>query len=259
MKTIYDKIYIVNFINNNNRRNFIKYQLDLLELEYEFIYTPDFYNLFKNCSNYEDGLDIYECMGRRMNWGMIGCELGHYMAVKQAYELGYNNVLMIEDDTCFIKDNNLIEYYLNNIPEDADMIRYSYGCIDIHDFNFVEHVHRNTNRNYLYYGGELPIGTHYSGTGMWAINNRETMKKYIDSVANKFICSDQVDLFFMNAIANDFNIYFANKCLCVDFTYYTYMDNPDDIPIPYKKLFLNSSNIDNFYRPDTLDESFTIM
>lgn len=42
----------------------------------------------------------------------------HYIAALKAYTLGYNRILIIEDDICWLKDLNMIDKYLSSIPED---------------------------------------------------------------------------------------------------------------------------------------------
>ena len=59
----------------------------------------------------------------------------------------------------------------------------------------------------------------------------------------------------------DFNIYFANACLNIEFSYFTYLGNKETIPIFYKNPFLNKLTEKNFYNPKIVDypkESFTI-
>jgi hypothetical protein len=92
---------------------------------------------------------------------------------------------------------------------------------------------------------------------MWAIMNRQTMKKYIDSITNKFLGADQIDLFFTNMQNNDFNIYLSNKCLNVEISYYAYLQNNEIIPVFYRNPFINDTD-KKFYKPRKLEECFTI-
>ena len=47
-----------------------------------------------------------------------------YSIIKETYELGYNNVLILEDDIQFNKDLSLLRNTLNNIPEDYDILQF---------------------------------------------------------------------------------------------------------------------------------------
>ena len=257
MKTIFDKIYVINLVENIKRKKFIEYEFKKYGLKFEFIHTPDFYNLFDKYK--EEIFNIYDLWGNKINLRLLGCTLGNYMAVKQAYEFGYNNVLVIEDDICFTKNKQLLEYYLNNVPKNADVIRYAFRCIDEDNLSLIESIHKdNYNNDYLLVGKDVPNNKiQYCGTSMWAIMNRQTMKKYIDSITNKFLGADQIDLFFTNMQNNDFNIYLSNKCLNVEILYYAYLQNNEIIPVFYRNPFINDTD-KKFYKPRKLEECFTI-
>ena len=47
-KTIFDKIYVISLIHNHDRQEFIKYQMNHIGLNFEFIYGIDFYNLIND-------------------------------------------------------------------------------------------------------------------------------------------------------------------------------------------------------------------
>ena len=88
------------------------------------------------------------------------------------------------------------------------------------------------------------------------------MKKYIDSITNKFLGADQIDLFFTNMQNADFNIYLSNRCLNVEFSYFCYTEDNEKIPPFYKNPFMWNLNKNNFYNPKIVkyaDEAFTIM
>lgn len=58
------------------------------------------------------------------------CARNHYSIIKEAYELGYNNVLILEDDIQFNKDLSLLRNTLNNIPEDYDILQFGAFTVD---------------------------------------------------------------------------------------------------------------------------------
>ena len=51
----------------------------------------------------------------------MSCTLGHYRAIKTAYCLGCENVLVMEDDIRFLKDTERISACVRAIPEDFDI------------------------------------------------------------------------------------------------------------------------------------------
>lgn len=54
----------------------------------------------------------------------VGCMkvgFAHYCCIKEAYELGFNHVLILENDNIFLKDLDKIEKILNDLPDDYDI------------------------------------------------------------------------------------------------------------------------------------------
>lgn len=52
------------------------------------------------------------------------CSRNHYSMIKQAYDLGWDEILIIEDDLQFIKDPSIWDTYLAAIPKDYDIIQF---------------------------------------------------------------------------------------------------------------------------------------
>ncbi len=135
MKTKFDKIYVISLITNHNRRKFITYQMNELGLDFEFIYGIDFKSLTYDGSNHKIKYPYTYDNNTSNTAGNYGAAIAHYGAIKQAYEFGYNNILVLEDDICFIKNKDLIFECLNNIPDDADFITYDVRFLDLDNNN----------------------------------------------------------------------------------------------------------------------------
>ena len=212
MNKFFDKIYVISLVSNKERQEFIKYQMNELGLEFEFIYGIDFDNLSfdKNQNNIEYP-DLCKEQFNLNNNRMYSCTIAHYQAVLQAYEFGYNNILIIEDDICFIKDKNLIEYYLNNIPKDADFITYAPRFIDLDEIkSFINIIENNKNNKYI----EIPNDYYTLNGGMMiGIMNRKTMELYLNSQRSMFNTSDWVNGIFRNSQIKRYTIY---ECICLD-------------------------------------------
>lgn len=58
------------------------------------------------------------------NFPILGCAISHYSCVSSAYEQGLNNILILEDDICFLKDKDVLEKYFNNLPKNYRYIKY---------------------------------------------------------------------------------------------------------------------------------------
>lgn len=52
------------------------------------------------------------------------CTHNHYSMIKQAFDHGYDYCLIIEDDIRFIKDEEIWKKYLENIPDDFDILQF---------------------------------------------------------------------------------------------------------------------------------------
>ena len=58
--------------------------------------------------------------------GPFACYLGHYRAIKTAYELGARSCLIMEDDVAFLKDKDTIEAEVEALPDDFDFAQFSH-------------------------------------------------------------------------------------------------------------------------------------
>lgn len=125
IKNIFDQIYLITYVRNKDK---LEYQLS----ELERIGFNDPINI-KYSVNYNDNVinNKYSQLSDRE----IYVSLTHYQAIKEAYELGYNHILILEDDNCWLKDiykiqsiiqtsynydyvnySSILEYNLDNSP-----------------------------------------------------------------------------------------------------------------------------------------------
>lgn len=240
------KIYVLSLITNYDRQEFIKQQFSEIGLEFEFIYGTDFYNLTNDSKN---NPIIYPCTSENFKDARnFGCVMTHYQAVLQAFELGYKNVLIVEDDICFIKDKKILYQYLSSIPYDADFVtwdpRFLAKNFNTEQKDFLDLI-KHYNGDYIF----LPNSYKYlCGGMMYALMNRSTMELYLNNQRLKLKMSDHVDGFFENPTVTR---YVCTKCLCTDqyniakhfnseFSWY------DNI---YNKI--DNLNIDDFYNPSS--------
>lgn len=64
---------------------------------------------------------LYQVCNAAPSVGCMKIGFAHYMCIKEAYELGFNHVLILENDNIFLKDVNKIEKILNDLPDDYDI------------------------------------------------------------------------------------------------------------------------------------------
>ena len=96
-----DKIYVVSYVKNENLRANIVYQLYYHGItDFEFCYT---YNVSENIINNPNAINIKH----------FSASYAHYDLIKRSYELGYNRIMVFEDDVMFLKDKTEFNNTLN--------------------------------------------------------------------------------------------------------------------------------------------------
>ena len=125
----FDAIYMLTLCENKNRHiamknmfNHMWLDLNSINIHYgsKFPYNDIIIEAFNN--NFKK-----RCFTKPNEYD---CARNHYSIIKEAYELGYNNVLILEDDIQFIKDILLIKETLNNIPNDYDILQFGAFTMD---------------------------------------------------------------------------------------------------------------------------------
>lgn len=142
------------------------------------------------------------------------CTREHYTIIKTAYLNGYENILIFEDDIYLLNDKELFNKFIDNIPEDYDIIRLGGSC----DYEHQELVNLYKNENI--YWTKLEFGLW--GTFGYGLS-RKGMKYYIDYIDN-IMCSADTPLFVNTNIYpkygqckykyNELNHYISTIPLC---------------------------------------------
>lgn len=121
---------------------------------------------------------------------VFNCSIEHYTIIKQAYLRGLNTVCIMEDDLQ-INDNltiNDVETIFNNLPEEWDILRFSYNplCEKIVKQYLISHkINYSNPKNYF-----IDIKRGFGGACMYALN-RKGMEYYINSMDNDFSYADK--------------------------------------------------------------------
>ena len=68
------------------------------------------------------GVDAFHGALMRQNVGLLNCGIEHYRILKKAIAEGYENVMILEDDACFIKNVEAIRRCLETAPEDYTIL-----------------------------------------------------------------------------------------------------------------------------------------
>lgn len=197
MNTIYEKIYVITTPKAIDKQLHIKSILDKLKLNFEFIYSVNTYKL-RGLINYNNMNFNDNCPDNTIeyNYGHIGCTFTHYTAIENAYYHNFNNVLIFEDDARFIKNYDYIEYVLNNIPNDADIIRYGLTYRD-HEF---------TNNDLYIKNDDIPT----AGTQCYALCNKNTINNWLHTIERELTEVDNYKIW------NIGNTYQLQQLICID-------------------------------------------
>lgn len=117
----FEKIYVINLIERPDRRKRVKQRLQHLGINFEFFTTVK-YDFAKSLVN----KNLHPHLKHPNHFG---CTLSHYTITKFAKEQKLENYLVFEDDSIFLKNfNDVIEVYLNIIPDNYDMV-YFYNTV----------------------------------------------------------------------------------------------------------------------------------
>jgi GR25 family glycosyltransferase involved in LPS biosynthesis len=126
--------------------------------------------------------------------GELGCAISHYSCIKQAKDLGYKSILIFEDDVTFLNNfNNIIESYLNVVPDDWDVL-YLYSGL-----------YRWTNDHYWVDNSQNKLFTSCGVNGCIAYGLRDKFfDVYLDNQNKSFQITDN----FCNRLQHQFKYHF---------------------------------------------------
>lgn len=199
MKTSFDKIYVLHLATDTFRYKTLTYQFEQLGLDYEIWWTskrPFSTDIALKCFGDTIRTEFYDGYSQDVYGNVFNCTFEHYSIIKQAFERGFENILICEDDINFkanIKD--YIEYVFNNLPENYSLIKYY--CTDLNDRQFYQHFSRIDSNNPGWFRSTL----------CYALS-RDGMQQYIDIVENNFCAADVIFKYFDTT-----NVYLT-KAIC---------------------------------------------
>lgn len=230
MKLPFDKIYCLQLAENKNRhkKNVAEFEkVGILDqIEYWWAVKRPF---LKDVTKIQPNLicDFYDTWTKynSMTYANVAnCAIEHYSIVKQAYERGFERILIIEDDVEFKISAAKLEIVMSNTPSDFDLIAYQNGWRR----NYKNHTYLVANDENLakYRHIKEDISEwRQNGTVMYAIS-RNMMKFVIDyydtnglTYADKFL--DYID-------RNEYKVY--EPCCNIIYT------NINDSTINYNKV-----------------------
>jgi GR25 family glycosyltransferase involved in LPS biosynthesis len=137
-----DKIYIINLEKDKDRWDYISNQCKKINLNinrFDAIYGK---NLPEDHPDIKKYIMDNNLRDKRLNYGIplnpgqIGCALSHIKIWEEAYEKGYENILIFEDDAIIPDDfNEKINPILKSLPENWDYLSLNCAYCQGQDFN----------------------------------------------------------------------------------------------------------------------------
>lgn len=157
--------------------------------------------------------------------------LTHYKIIKEAYELGYNKILIIEDDSIFLKDINRIEEILNNLPNDYELCYlnwtlYHQENAEIYDYNDYFKYFKTNNDIWLFSASSYTLNR---DTMLNIINFYEDILiDYNKTITTNFNNLNNIKLLNIDVVlcvmTNFNNTYLSNELISIQKTNNEYID-----------------------------------
>ena len=152
----------------------------------------------------------------------FGCSITHYTTIKTAFELGYNSILILEDDI-IIRDNiDLIFDYLDTIPKDWNYLYFT-PCFTKHTVNIQDLNLFKITKNKWINLKDFIVGLNFEdenkkpcgwvSSGAYAMD-RKAMELYIKIFENnQIVNSDMIEYFYHNIRQSPLNMYTTKERL----------------------------------------------
>lgn len=185
IKEMFDSVVILNLSSRKDRRDILEKQLEALGFPkpgtdelIRYNYTVHFpYNgLIASAF-------VQSKHGQFTKPNEYDCARNHYNIVKTCYELGNEHCLVLEDDILFMKDENRILEYLENVPEDYDILQFGGFTVDPRWLTYKQEAEES---------GELWVK--HKHTGIWNCSmyalSRRGMEFYIKFMDRIFCVAD---------------------------------------------------------------------
>ena len=163
MKLPFSETWLINLVERPDRYEKMKKQFDYFKWdvkEHRTVIHPwcnDIIKIFKATRK-----------GYLKDPNAFSCTREHYTLIKSAYLRGLNSICIIEDDVSFNKNISVWEEYLNNLPEDWDILRLC--CMR-------GYYEQEYTKGYIW----CPVKNGMWGTGCYALN-RKGMKYMMESI-----------------------------------------------------------------------------
>ena len=179
LNSIFDKIFVIHCVENEERYNNILFQKEQNNLDLDIWWTC--YHPWSN--QIINGLILSNRCRYIINGSEFNLTREFYTIIKTSYYKGYDRILIFEDDFCLMKQE-YIDDFLDNIPNDFDIIQFSILANEdiLPDGRIIS--------------SEYKAGKYFikCDRGYWSncglALSRKGMKYFIDYIDNEFVAAD---------------------------------------------------------------------
>lgn len=172
LEKMFDAIYCIHYIPYKDRWEYIQNELKRVGI----LNNNKFHWKFTYDSPFQEDIINYHDHANKSKPYIALVAYHHYCCIKEAYELGYNNILIMENDIEFLKDITKLNRYINNIPN------YDICCFDwlFNNINLIKLHKIPNNDRFLEFSGSSQLFT----AACYALSRRG-MKYIIDNEEQK--------------------------------------------------------------------------
>lgn len=208
-----DKVFIINLKERTDRRKEILKELNNAKIDnYEFFdaIRPTIEDLNKWNPNYIETIPGWfkrlDKDEQKYRLGQLGCLLSHYNVIKECKKRGYQNVLILEDDTKFMLDSDNLNSNSNTLNFTDKLMGYREQLEKIKNIYGVLYLTGNHRSESLKRISENILNVRYTlTTGSYIISNRG-----IDYILDNIEGYDrEVDIFYAEILQQKL------PCFCI--------------------------------------------
>ena len=217
----FNNIYVLHLSSRPDRELNFRHQLNKIGLlnKYEIWWTTH-RPISTQCGDMLTTMHTIDYSNRKKDnkniYGPVfNCALEHYTIIRSAYERGFNNIIIFEDDVRFYIDEDTFNHVINNMPDDYDICKFYSSIYSFTDdeghLNKVDlHPPKLTELTTNLFSLVNPFQYCYHSTLAYALSRRG-MRQMLDSYEDKWQCADMA---FHNIKDPNCKFYNTNYLIC---------------------------------------------
>lgn len=244
-KRYLDQIYSITQAKNIEKNKELQEELDRVGILKSGIYTrmidvnSPFYKIIYDSLNKINDTSCYN--------GGFKMTMNSYFAIKQAYEQGYNKIMIVEDDVRFLNSLKKINELMKYIIKLMDKLK-QYDIIVCNAENVMYSNHYDFNENYINEIKNVSINdqlyvTYYS-CATCVIYNRNAMEQLINFYEHNYTCIDRYNDLILHMPSLKIGAIYP--WLAVQDRHFIELYNIPQIIDNYNKININDEAILNF-------------